>query len=89
MKKAILLSLLFSFTFWGCSQKQQIVFQDKLICMEQQKIERIYPVQIRVYNDDLEVAKAYKISIDSSLQFYENQVDRNNLFCKKKEKEIK
>lgn len=88
MKKAILLSLLFSFTFWGCSQKQQIVFKDKLVCMEQQKIERIEPTQIRVYNDDLEVAKAYKNSIDSSLQFYENQVNRNNLFCKK-EKEIK
>lgn len=83
MKKAILLSLLFSFTFGGCSQKQQIIFQDKLVCIEQQKIERIEPTQIRVYNDDLEVAKAYKTSIDSSLQFYENQVDRNNKFCNK------
>lgn len=86
MKKAILLSLLFSFTFWGCSQKQKIVFQDKLVCMEQQKIERIEPTQIRVYNDDLEVAKAYKNSIDSSLQFYENQVNRNNKFCNKENK---
>lgn len=86
MKKAILLSLLFSFTFWGCSQKQQIVFKDKLVCMEQQKIERIGPTQIRVYNDDLEVAKAYKNSIDSGLQFYENQVNRNNKFCNKENK---
>lgn len=86
MKKTILLSLLFSFIFIGCSQKQQIVFQDKLVCIEQQKIERIEPTQIRVYNDDLEVAKAYKNSIDSSLQFYESQVDRNNKFCNKENK---
>lgn len=88
MKKAILLSLLFSFTFWGCSQKQQIVFQDKLVCNEQEKLDKKEPVQIRVHNDDLIVAKEYKEDIDKSLQFYENQVDRNNLFCKK-EKEIK
>lgn len=82
MKKEILLSLLFSFAFIGCSQKEQIVFKDKLVCNEQQKIERIELIQIRVHNDDLEVAKAYKISMDSSLEFYEKQVDRNNEFCK-------
>ena len=83
MKKAIFLSLLFSILFIGCSRKEApIVFQDKLVCIEQQKIERLEPVQIRVHNDDLEVAKAYKISMDSSLEFYEKQVDRNNEFCK-------
>lgn len=83
MKKAIFLSLLFSILFIGCYQKEApIVFQDKLVCIEQQKIERLEPVQIRVHNDDLEVAKAYKISMDSSLEFYEKQVDRNNEFCK-------
>ena len=54
--------------------------------MEQQKIERPQLTQIRVYKDDVEVAKAYKESIDSSFTFYENQVDRNNKFCEEIEK---
>jgi uncharacterized protein YcfL len=83
MKKAILLSLLFSFIFCGCSQKEApTVFQDKLVCIEQTKLERLEPVQIRIYNDDVEVAKAYKIAIDTNLEFYEKQVDRNNQLCK-------
>lgn len=82
MKKAILLSLLFSFIFSGCSQKEPpIVFQDKLVCTEQQKIERIEPIQIRVHKDDVDVAVAYKTAIDSNISFYENQVDRNNKLC--------
>ena len=45
MKKAILLSLLFSFIFVGCSQKEsQIVLKDKLVCVDQQKIERPQPI---------------------------------------------
>ncbi|MBP6468770.1 MAG: hypothetical protein KA277_12285 [Fusobacteriaceae bacterium] len=82
MKKAVLLSLLFSFIFVGCSNKEvQIVFKEKLVCVVQQKIERTQPVQIRVHNDDIEVAKAYKYAIDSNIEFYEKQVDRNNKFC--------
>jgi uncharacterized protein YcfL len=83
MKKAILLSLLFSLIFCGCSPKEpQIVFKDKLVCIEQQKIERLEPTQIRVYKDDIGVAVAYKTAIDSNIEFYEKQVDRNNTFCK-------
>ncbi len=82
MKKAILVSLLFSFAFVGCSQKEQIVFKDKWVCNEQEKLDKKEPVQIRVHNDDLIVAKEYKEDIDKSLQFYEKQVDRNNTFCK-------
>lgn len=83
MKKAILLSLIFSFFFVGCTQKElSIVFQDKLVCIEQKKLDKKELVQIRVHNDDLIVARAYKNDIDLSLQFYENQVDRNNEFCK-------
>ncbi len=82
MKKAILLSLLFSFIFVGCAEKeQQIVFKDKLVCVEQQKIERVEPTQIRVHKDDVAVAVAYKTAIDSFFEFYEKQVDRNNKFC--------
>lgn len=83
MKKTILLSLLFSFIFAGCSQKEsQIVFKDKLVCVDQQKIERPQSTQMRVYKDDVDVAVAYKTAIDSSLSFYEKQVDRNNELCK-------
>ena len=90
MKKIVhLLLLAFSFIFAGCVEKeQQIVFKDKLVCVEQQKIERVQPTQIRVYKDDVEVALAYKGSIDSGFRFYENQVDRNNKFCKEIEKWI-
>ena len=83
MKKAILLSLLFSFFFAGCSQKEpKIIFQDKLVCVEQQKIERLGPTQMRVHKNDFDVAVAYKTAIDSNIEFYEKQVDRNNEFCK-------
>lgn len=83
MKKAILLSLLFSFIFIGCSSKeQQIVFQDKPVCIEQLKVERVQPTQMRIYKDDIDVAVAYKTAIDSNIDFYEKQVDRNNEFCK-------
>lgn len=82
MKKAILLSLLFSFIFAGCTAEKQVVFQDKIICLEQQKVERVQPTQMRVYKDDVDVAVAYKTAIDSNIEFYEKQVDRNNEFCK-------
>lgn len=83
MKKAILLSLLFSFIFVGCSSKeQQIVFQDKPVCIEQQKIERVQATQMRIHKDDIDVAVAYKTAIDSNINFYEKQVDRNNEFCR-------
>ena len=81
MKKAILLLLLFSFIFVGCAEKQ-IVFQDKIVCVEQQKVERVQPTQMRVYKDDVDVAVSYKAAIDSNIEFYEKQVDRNNKFCK-------
>ena len=46
------------------------------------KLDKKEPIQIRVHNDDLIVARAYKNDMDSSLEFYEKQVDRNNEFCK-------
>ena len=82
MKKAILLSLLFSFAFIGCSSKEQIVFKDKIVCVEQQKVERVQSTQMRIHKDDVDVAVAYKTAIDSNIEFYEKQVDRNNTFCK-------
>ena len=83
MKNLILLLLLFSFIFSGCVEKeQQIVFKDKFVCIEQQTIPRVQETQIRVFNDDVQVALEYKAAIDSGFEFYENQVDRNNKFCK-------
>ena len=82
MKKAILLSLLFSCVFIGCSQKEQIVFKEKIVCVEQQKVERVQSTQMRIHKDDVDVAVAYKTAIDSNIEFYEKQVDRNNTFCK-------
>ena len=76
MKTVILLSLVFSFFLVGCSSKEntKIVFENKYLCIEQKKIQRVEPTQIRVHNDDINVAVAYKTAIDSSLDFYENQV---------------
>lgn len=85
MKKVILLLLTFSFLIallTGCTQKKEIVFEDKLICIEQKKLDKKEPVQLRIYDDDVEIAKAYKEDIDFSFMFYENQVDRNNKMCK-------
>ena len=82
MKTVIFLSLAFSFIFSGCVEKeQQIVFKDKFVCVEQQKIDRVEETQIRVYKDDVSVALEYKAAIDIGFGFYEGQVDRNNRLC--------
>ena len=84
MKTVIFLSLLFSFFLSGCAEKEpQIVFKDKFVCIEQQTIPRVETTQIRVHNDDVQVALEYKAAIDIGFEFYENQVDRNNKFCEK------
>ena len=84
MKKAILLSLLFSFAFIGCASKKepQVIFKEKIVCVEQQTISKPVPTQMRIHKDDVPVAMAFKQTIDSSFEFYENQVNRNNQFCK-------
>lgn len=82
MKIAFLLSLIFSFIFSGCTPKTQIVFKDKIVCIEQKKLDEISPVKIRVHKDDANLAAAYVDSVHSSFNFYESQVDRNNNFCK-------
>lgn len=84
MKTVILASLLFSFIFVGCAEKEpMIVFKDKFVCVEQQTIPRVQETQIRVHNDDVQVALEYKAAIDMGFSFYESQVDRNNKFCEK------
>jgi hypothetical protein len=74
---------LFLFSFiTGCTPKTQIVFKDKIVCVEQKKLDKISPVKIRVHNDDVSVAAAYADSVRSGFIFYEEQIDRNNKFCK-------
>lgn len=83
MKTVILLSLVFSFFLIGCSSKEntKIVFEDRYLCIEQKKIQRVKNAQIRVHNDDVNIAVAHKVAMDSAFEYYENQVDRNNKFC--------
>lgn len=82
MKMAFLPLFLFSFILAGCTPKTQIIFKDKIVCVEQKKLDKISPVKIRVHNNDVNVAAAYVESVHSSFNFYEDQVDRNNKFCK-------
>ena len=82
MKTVILALLLFSFIFVGCAEKEPtIVFKDKFVCIEQQTIPRVEETQIRVHNEDVNVALEYKAAIDMGFSFYEGQVDRNNKLC--------
>lgn len=75
----MILSLL---VFNGCSSKEDIrtVFKDKLVCNEQLIINRP-KADLRVKKDDVDVALAFKNAINSSFDFYENQVDKNNKLC--------
>lgn len=83
MKTVTLLLLAFSFIFSGCAEKEPtIVFKDRFVCVEQQTIPRVEETQIRVYNDDVQVALEYKAAIDMGFSFYESQVIRNNDLCK-------
>jgi hypothetical protein len=82
MKTVLLLLLAFSFIFSGCAEKEPtIVFKDRFVCIEQQTIPRVQETQIRVHNDDVQVALEYKAAIDMEFNFYEEQVERNNKLC--------
>lgn len=78
----VLLCILISIFFIGCTAEKQIAFQDKPVCIEQQKVERIKIAGIRVCNNDVDVYKEYINTTNSQLEYYEKQVDRNNEFCK-------
>lgn len=82
----VLLYTLISIFFIGCTAEKQIVFQDKLVCIEQSKLTRLKVADIRVQDEDVEVYKEYVNSTNSQFEFYENQVDRNNNLCKEIEK---
>lgn len=84
MKIQILLLLTFSFIFSGCVTKEQIVFKDRLVCYEFQKVEQSEKVAIRVHKDDLALFNARVNEYDENIKFYETQIDRYILDCKGK-----
>ncbi len=89
--KSLVMMILCMFLFSGCTQKEVLtVFEDKLVCFNQIKIDRP-KADLRVKKTDLEVALAFKVALDSSFDFYENQVNQNNKLCEemKNEKNIK
>ena len=54
---------------------------DKYLVLEVKK-ELFRVLKFSFYKDDIDVAVSYKAAIDSNIEFYEKQVDRNNTFCK-------
>ncbi|WP_418186719.1 hypothetical protein [Aliarcobacter lanthieri] len=87
--KTILLSLISSFFFIGCTTKEEIIYKYKYVCYEQTKLQKLEVVKIRIHKDDKDVATSYKNAIEEYFRFYENQVDRNNLNCENIKKEDK
>ena len=79
--KTILVMILLSLLFSGCSQK--VVIQKELLCYELQDVELNEDVQIRVHKDDLELFKARNEELKSAISFYKMQNEKYNMECKK------
>ena len=84
MKIQVLLLLTFSLLLTGCTTKEQIVFKDRLVCYEFQKIEQSEKVAIRVHKDDLGIFAARAGEHEENIKFYETQIDNYILDCKRK-----
>ena len=79
--KTILVMILLSLLFSGCSQK--VVIQKEFICYELQNVTISDDVQIRVYKDDLSLFEARNNELKSAISFYKMQNEKYNLECKK------
>ena len=79
--KTILVMILLSLLFSGCSQK--VVIQKEFICYELQDVTISDDVQIRVYKDDLSLFEARNEELKSAISFYKMQNLKYNLECKK------
>ena len=88
-KKQILLLLSSSLLFFGCTPKTITVFEERAVCYELEKSEKLEKVKIRIYKDDKALFDAKNESIDKTLSFYEKQIDDFNEFCKTQTKVIK
>ena len=79
--KTILVMILLSLLFSGCSQK--VVIQKEFICYELQDVAISEDIQIRVYKDDLALFEARNEELKSAISFYKMQNEKYNLECKK------
>ena len=78
--KTILVMILLSLLFSGCSQK--VVIQKELLCYELQDVIISDDVQIRVYKDDLSLFEARNNELKSAISFYKMQNEKYNFECK-------
>lgn len=85
MKKLLLVITLLLLSFSGCSHKE-IVIEKELVCTKQQTFTKP-TAKLRVYNEDIETAKAYVEANNEGYSFYEEQVRRNNELCISKSRE--
>ena len=79
--KTILVMILLSLLFSGCSQK--VVIQKELLCYELQDVAISEDVIIRVHKDDYELFKARNDELKSAIEFYKNQNKLYKLECEK------
>ena len=79
--KTILVMILLSLLFSGCSQK--VVIQKELLCYALHDVAISDDVQIRVYQDDLDLFEARNNELKSAISFYKMQNEKYNLECKK------
>ena len=79
--KTILVMILLSLLFSGCSQK--VVIQKEFICYELQDVIISDDIQIRVYKDDLSLFKARNEELKSAISFYKMQNAKYNMECEK------
>ena len=79
--KTILITILLSLLFSGCSQK--VVIQKEFICYDLQDVVISEDIQIRVYKDDLSLFEARNEELKSAISFYKMQNEKYNLECKK------
>ena len=79
--KTILVMILLSLLFSGCSQK--VVIQKEFICYELQDVTISDDIQIRVYKDDLSLFEARNNELKSAISFYKMQNEKYNMECKK------
>ena len=83
MKKLLILimTILLSLLFSGCSQK--VVIQKEFICYDLQDVSISEDVIIRVYKDDLSLFEARNEELKSAISFYKMQNEKYNMECKK------
>ena len=79
--KTILVAILLSLLFSGCSQK--VVIQKEFICYELQDVIISDDIQIRVYKDDLDLFEARNNELKSAISFYKMQNEKYNMECEK------